>query len=271
MKKNNIFRIIFIAIFVLIFIGIVLNMKALIDKKNDKKVEIVEDGNKCTDEYYLCSSKEINSGEKVAYKVNDKDTYNFYIIDNSSDTVTLIMDKNIGKSDWSSDNLNGPANALNKLLELTSSWSNVKDIMYYDYQDYGMVNLYTSNPYDATKSIEITPGGYDNFTITEGTGIIKKSNGDIYNFNANFKSRLLTYEEVDSLKYKKNLPEWLISNLKDGEGYWLLSSSTKGDSTNTKAYSIINDNGKVKVVSKSINTSMGIRPIIIVNKSEFNK
>ena len=271
MKKNNIFRIIFIALFVLIFIGLILNFKALIDMKNDKKVDIIEDGNNCTDEYYLCSSKEINNGEKVDYKVNDKDTYSFYIIDNSSETVTLIMDKNIGKSDWSSDNKNGPVNVLNKLLELTSSWTNVMDIMYFDYQDYGMINLYTSNPYDPSKSIEITPGGYDNFTVTEGSGFIKRSNGDTYNFNTKFKSRLLSYEEVDNLNYKKALPDWLISNLKDGEGYWLLSSSTKGDNTNTKAYSVVNDKGKVKVVSKSINTSMGIRPIIIVEKSVFSK
>ena len=184
----------------------------------------------------------------------------------------MIMDTNLGTSDWSDDNLNGPVNVLNKLLDLTKDWNKVDNIMYYNYQDYGMLKLFTKK-YDASKSdtdYTTNPGGYDNFIINDGTGVIKKSNQQSTNFNNKFKARLLTYEEISEFTSDKDIPNWLISNLNTDEGYWLLSSSTTGEKHNANAYAITNTNNAAKIKSKSIKSKMGIRPIITIKKSSLN-
>ena len=105
-------------------------------------------------------------GDKYTYKVNDKDTFTFYVISfNDDNTVNLIMDRNICNDGtinytsannycrykWSSLNNNyGPDIAMQKLYEGTKNWTNVLDmIMNYNDEgnfskmEYGYKEIYT--------------------------------------------------------------------------------------------------------------------------------
>lgn len=67
-------------------------------------------------------------GTPVAVQVNDEDTYNFYVIEEKNNELTLIMDQNLGSSvPWNNDtnNYHGPITALSTLESLTSNWTNI--------------------------------------------------------------------------------------------------------------------------------------------------
>ena len=96
------------------------------------------------------NNKEISIGDKYSYKVNDKDTFNFYVLSfNEDDTVNLIMDRNICEDGtpatsentcsvyWNegfTDNGSGPTSAMAAIGNATKNWENVPDIVI-SYQD----------------------------------------------------------------------------------------------------------------------------------------
>ena len=66
------------------------------------------------------------AGTPVAIKVNENETYRFYVLKEENNKVTLIMDRNLGDNvAWyageSSDNSHGPVTALNELKERTKN------------------------------------------------------------------------------------------------------------------------------------------------------
>ena len=98
------------------------------------------------------NDKKISIGDKYTYKVNDTDTFNFYVLSiNQDDTVNLIMDRNIcedGKTNYTEDNnycdykwyddgdtifnndinSKGPVTAMTKMYNATKDWINVPNI-----------------------------------------------------------------------------------------------------------------------------------------------
>ena len=94
------------------------------------------------------NNNKISIGDKYTYKVNDTDTFNFYVLSfNDDDTVNLIMDRNIcenGTVDYANDpnnnyckyawyaptysNRSGPVTAMQVLYNATKDWKNVPDM-----------------------------------------------------------------------------------------------------------------------------------------------
>lgn len=121
-------------------------------------------------------------GTEVSVAVNSSDTYNFYVIADSGNELTLIMDSNLGGAvQWYvADTLSeGPVTALNELKTRTSGWDNVTD------REYTIV--------------DDTSAGYDDIKITS-------------------KARMLSYTEVDTL----GLTDYLKDNLYSDENPDLL-------------------------------------------------
>ena len=100
----------------------------LIANKDDPKEKNTEkkDNKKETKEYKI--------GDKVKIAVNDSTEVEFYVLKDSSkteDSVTLFAEKNIGYSAFNNDFTDGNeykgSLIENKLNELTSTWTNIKE------------------------------------------------------------------------------------------------------------------------------------------------
>jgi len=187
------------------------------------------------------------NGTAFAIKVNDIETYKFYIINDTGKEVTLIMNKNLGgnvawvsKEDylksggtaWNEDSGNnelGPLTLLKALEERTKNWSNIKS---YDYE------------------LVDNSGKYQSIKMT------------------NVKARILTLPEVyndDDFIIKET---YLYENLSASNtneqpiGYWL-STSDGSDSGNYVNY----DGNSFCVNVVNSDTSLGIRPVIKISKN----
>ena len=89
----------------------------------------------------------LSPGDKYAYKVNDTDTFNFYVLSlNEDGTINLIMDRSICEDGtvsytlknnycnyrWNEQDHNnnyGPEVAMTKLYNATKNWTNVPDMV----------------------------------------------------------------------------------------------------------------------------------------------
>ena len=79
-------------------------------------------------------------GTAFAIKVNDTETYKFYVLSDTGKEVTLIMDRNLGESvewintedygDSTVKNDKGPLTALRVLKDRTSGWTNIPEYSY---------------------------------------------------------------------------------------------------------------------------------------------
>jgi len=214
-------------------------------------------------------------GTAFAIKVNEEETYKFYVIADDGEKVTLIMDRNLGdrvawvsKTDYNDDtnygtygnNNKGPTTVLNylnsQINSQTSTWDNIDPIEEYTYDN----NLNgTTNTY-----------GYQKLTITNGVGILTSQDGTIETeLEGTMRARLLTYEEASTLKTNNNetMPTWLyenlsISNTTDAPfGYWVLtafpSDSSYGRAMNCFGFSFNN---------VAYETHFGARPVIELTK-----
>ena len=68
------------------------------------------------------------NGTLINVKVNDTENYNFYVINDLNDELTLIMDRNIGENIYWSyyyDTTKGPFTALQALKKSTDNWTNL--------------------------------------------------------------------------------------------------------------------------------------------------
>ena len=200
------------------------------------KPECLNDGTTCT------------PGTPVAIKVNASDVYNFYVIDETDNEVTLIMDRNIGDNiAWASEedygcgvagdycalNDKGPITAVKTLKARTSSWTNIPEREY----------IY-SDGVAATR--------YQSFTET-------------------MRARMLTHTEANSIMVANNdaMPFWLNVNLyvsgdENTYGYWL--SSVDADESNSFNAYVVYCHGWLATQTISSNTSYGLRPVIVLSK-----
>lgn len=201
-------------------------------------------------------------GTKFAIQVNENDIYNFYVISDDGNEVSLIMDRNLGDNvpwisaeDYATANSEegdqtycaydacsdeGPLTAVNTLKIRTDSWTNI-NVRQYTYGDDGGGNRYSS-------------------------------------FTETMRARLLTYEEAISEiigcgQTAKSCPEWLYKNLRNtGDvstyGYWTTAAHPSNSHIAWNIYGV----GRVDchdISNNDINhkDSHGLRPVITVSRS----
>ncbi|MBE6144186.1 MAG: DUF1566 domain-containing protein [Firmicutes bacterium] len=197
-----------------------------------------------------CSEDAIKAGIAVNVKVNDKEeAKTFYVVkdDATTNTLTLIMDRNIGetvawvtKDDYISaggteadygtygSNNKGPITALNYLESKTSSWTNIP-----------------AKTYTLTDSIY---------------GTITRQNA---------RARMLTEAEtfsLDCVEYDVGCPVWLYGNLESSNppyAYWLSSASVD---YSRYAWGVDYD-GTLSDVSVDADNDSGVRPVIEIPKT----
>ena len=193
----------------------------------------------------------VSYGDKYTYKVNDKDTFYFYVLKAEGDKVHLIMDRNICEDGtvateqntcivaWHAGEENnnyGPDTAMTYLYNATKNWSNVPN----------MELTYTDENNSGTNY------GYTGITTSNGVAKITGKNGasntTIGTTSAPLKVRLPKENEVSGTDGNHctgssgSCPAWVVEYLNDSgtpssdsyypdnelisgiSGYWLLSS-----------------------------------------------
>ena len=186
-------------------------------------------------------------GDQYKYKVNDNDTFNFYVLSfNDDNTVNMIMDRNIcnnGTDNYTEENnycrcawyINGgnkigPVTAMNYLYEGTKGWSNVPD----------MIMNYTDENNQGNETNGYT--GIITNKNTKETFIISKDgvNSDpIGNINFPLKARMPNQKEIENTTCREKVgtcPIWLIENLK----YYNVSNDNYAINNNDEPYQNIN-------------------------------
>ncbi|MBE6144142.1 MAG: prepilin-type N-terminal cleavage/methylation domain-containing protein [Firmicutes bacterium] len=163
-------------------------------------------------------------GTPFAIEVAPGEVKNFFVVSDSDNKVTLIMDRNIGETvAWniSGDNANGPITAINYLEEQTSGWTNILAFNY-TYVD------------------ENDSKVYENITKT---GI---------------RARMITKSEINSIISN----EWAYGNMDTGSapwGYWLSCA----DVDNYNDAWVVTYAGAFHPSGDGIlSTSFGVRPVI---------
>ena len=244
----------------------------------------------------------ISPGDEYTYKVNDTDTFTFYVLSIEGDKVNLIMDRNICSDGteategnkcliaWhagGNNNIYGPDTAMTNLYNATKNWTNVPD-MNLDYSDEGHIS---NNSYGYGK-IETTASGIK-ITKKDGTTEVTREGNQTpvipYETNKPLKARLPKLEEVyntdanDTIHCHSNegtCPAWLTNGLiqyslyypdndhiSGIEGYWLLSSNP-GTFTHAR---IVGYYGYVSYygTSNASYNGLGLRAVITVSKSDL--
>ena len=244
------------------------------------------------------NNNEISIGDKYSYKVNDKDTFTFYVLTEPEDgKVNLIMDRNICSDGtiaietnpcliaWHAETANssfGPDTVMEGLYNATKNWNNVPDM------DLSNENAYYDEGNKQNKST-----GYGKIeTIKMGIKITKKDNTESatipYDSGKLLKARLPMKSEMDGAKCTEksaSCPLWLVNNLAFTSfypkstysekndingiyGYWLMSSRP-GDSHSARN---LYHEGDVDAgyVDTNNKVSSGIRPVITVPIDDLN-
>ena len=234
----------------------------------------------------------VSYGDKYTYKVNDSDTFNFYVLSIEGDKVNLIMDRNICEDGtvateqntclvaWhagANNNNYGPDTAMTYLYNGTKNWSNVPN----------MELTYTDE-----NNSDSTTDGYTGITTDNGVATITGKNGvtntTIGTSTQPLKARLPKESEVlgtDGNHCTTNpgsCPAWLVEYLNDSStpsssyysnnelisglyGYWLLSSNPGYSDV---ARYVVYDGG-VYYGSTTIG-NYGARPVITVSLSDIS-
>ena len=214
-----------------------------------------------------------NPGTSVSVKVNNNDTYDFDVLSDTGDEITLIMDKIVGetvawvsKLDYNDDttwgyegrNNKGPITALNYLNAQTANWTNIPAIESY---------TYNNNLNGNTKE-----HGYQKLEITNGVGKLTSQDDTIITtLTGTMRARLITLEEMDKLTEanQNKIPSWLYMD-SNGDLYygsqWFLTNL--GSSTET-AHSQVRE----RITSNTVHYDLGnvVRPIITIKLENREK
>ena len=269
-----------------------------INNKNVTYKNIVFNGKKFYSISTIISDSDNNRilsiGDKYAYKVNNNDVFNFYVLSfNSDDTVNLIMDRNICedgntsytvgnnycKYKWESEsiNANGPITIMEAIYKATMNWINVPNLNFtYEDSENGNVGNY----------------GYFGINIEDGKGYIIKNDGITRNEiklinNKPIKARLPKYSEVTGsgcTGTAGSCPSWILENLRYWNNYYSINSNNiSGTPINNilgywllSSYSYNSENGRNICYVGRIDYSLsgcgvnhGIRPVITVPISDL--
>ena len=221
----------------------------IIDEENTSNEN--NNGNNQQQEKYATLVSDIGAtglsvGDKYTYKVNETNTFNFYVLSIEEDNnVNLIMDRNICENGrptdlnnvctyaWYDDGDNpanynndtatlGPVTAFSKLYSATKEWTNVPN-MNLEYEDEGRKQ--------ALLNMQLVNGnitGYMGINITNGIGkiISKKGIENIIQLDNNklLKARLPKKSEISEnctdycsncgLSSYGSCPIWLMENIR---------------------------------------------------------
>jgi len=210
-------------------------------------------------------------GTEVSVDVNYTDTYNFYVLNDDSSEITLIMDRNLGdrvvwasKADYNDDtnygtngnNNKGPITALNYLNNQTADWTNIDVIESYTY----------NNNLNGTTNTS----GYQKLEIKNGKATLKNQDGSETNeLEGVSRARLLTYEEVEDSKLTNSgaIATYLYGNLSSSNtiespyGHWLLTTSPE-----LSRYTRVMYYGGTGLDSVDFDGPYGVRPVITLKK-----
>ena len=229
-------------------------------------------------------------GDKYTYKVNDTDTFNFYVLSiNSDNTVNLIMDRNIcndGTTEYTSENnycmykwldgnnnAYGPVTAMQELYAGTKEWINVENLNF-EYLDEG--------------NQENSSNGYNGIVSTNGIAIITNreltENTLIGTSIYPLKARLPKFSEVREAGCTVgagSCPTWLIENMT----YYNVSNDKYSINNNDEVYqnqieayltmsATPNHPARVRIIyytgginsNYTIGSKHGVRPVITVPK-----
>ena len=111
---------------------------------------IMSSENNCIKSGKSCSKTELLSddGIKVKVEVAQNIFYDFYVINDENEELTLIMDKNLGnKVAWGTSQSSGPVTAIKELERVTKDWDYI-NTREYIYSDDGGGNKYSiEEPY----------------------------------------------------------------------------------------------------------------------------
>ena len=244
---------------------------------------------------------EFNKGDKYTYKVNDTDTFNFYILTEPEDgQVNLIMDRNICNDgtvnytrsnnycryQWHAgeDNNNyGPDTVMKALYNGTKGWNNVPDMMI-NYTD-------ENNTNDSEKGYVSIITDLNTKTTTIAGKQNKISNDQNFgNLTEPLKAKIPTRDELNKAGCtgsNGSCPVWLMENItyrnvsndkysmnNNNEiyqqniwGYWTLSSLANSA---THAYLVVADGAIVGWGNRTTYDCVGARPVITVNTSDLS-
>ena len=191
----------------------------------------------------------VSVGDKYTYKVNDTDTFYFYVLSIEGDKVNLIMDRNIcndGSITYTStnnycrykwysaayNNTYGPTTVMAELYAGTKDWDNVPTI------ELSGQNKYT----DEGNSTE-TDKGYTSLEITGGVGTITgkptTNTSTVGTASKPLKARLPKRNEVEGTdgnhcidNHSGSCPTWLMENMT----YYNVSNDKYSMNNNSEAY-----------------------------------
>ena len=205
-----------------------------------------------------------DAGTLFTIKVNESQTYNFYVLNDDGNKVDLIMDRNLFNEvawinaedygcgvagDYCSKNDKGPLTALKVLKERTSGWTNIPAYTYT-----------LENDADGK-------GGSNTYSDITGELV------------TNVRARLPRFEELDRHYNNGAYPTWLSENLTNSPGfsipyrYWTSTvHSSSSDKINawyfgyggsqSLSFRLQTDNQHVYTSS----SLAGIRPVITLSK-----
>lgn len=197
--------------------------------------------NDCVNEGNTCTINQIKEQVSLTLAVNDNETYNFNVLSDNGETLTLIMNDNFEDDIyWNNTAVaSGPTNILDYIKAKTSNWDNVLDI------------TYTLNGTDST-----------NFTGCES---ITNCTSNVYQMDTiNSKARLPMLQELINLGCTStagSCSTWLNLGLSSGgtTGFWTSSA------TSSNVWIISYDN---RLNTTTVNSeNIRIKPVITINKS----
>ena len=192
-----------------------------------------------------------SNGTLVNVKVNDTTSYNFYVINDDGNYLTLIMDRNLGEkvasiiqedyeaaggTNWGNNGNveKGPLTILKKLKERTNDWTNIESF------DYTLED-------DKVNAWNATSINYQPIKVTD------------------IKARILSGAEAQKLgctAYNGSCPSYLTTNLSNSY-YW---TSTTGHSNIFMTVSTDKCFSSDSIYTNGGYTNNYIRPVIKVKK-----
>lgn len=194
-------------------------------------------------------------GTLIAIKVNANEVYNFYVIKDEEDELTLIMDRNIGNNvAWISASDYATENNKDEIPD-TCSEASCND----------------EGPVTAVAALKSRTSNWHNIATREFTYIDDSGANRYTEFTETMKARLLTNEEATKnfncdYLVDRSCSEWLYQNVygtgdNNTHGYWM--STPNG--TKDIAW-FISDKGRPTGNNVFVSNWVGIRPIITISR-----
>ena len=216
--------------------------------------------NASTVTYGLIPEDKYEVGDEYICNLGVNTTYHFFILNTNGDKANLIAQNNLGtngsltnsstNSKWYSnaDNTYGPIDAYTYLSTNTSSWVNI-----YPIKNFNFIDGNKDADFYGYNGIFVRKDGINYLTS------INNNNGNRETFT-NIRARMPILNEIKSIgctESNGSCPSWL-------EGGFYLNDSY--DSSSTSAYYVSSNKA---IISTTVNTDAGIRPVIELYKSDL--